>query len=89
MLTVQLQTVSVIIYIFRLLFHNSQNPARIFKSKLDGSDLMAIVSSDLAVTYGMSLDYLNKRLYWAHHSKFIFLYSCSLYECKLIVEYES
>ena len=71
MLTVHLHKVSIILHIFRLLFHTSQYPSRVFKSKLDGSEVMAIVSSDLEIPYGMSLDYLNKRLYWAHHSKFI------------------
>ena len=55
--------------IFRLLFHNSRYPCAVYKSNLEGKELTTIVSTDLVEMFGLDLDFLNKRLYWADHGK--------------------
>ena len=45
------------------------NHAKIQRSLLDGSDRKSIVSTDLSFPNGLSIDYLNKKLFWADSLK--------------------
>jgi len=58
--------------IFRLLFHTTGNPSAVHKSNLEGQEQSAIVTTNLNVPFGLDLDFLNKRLFWASNRKFVF-----------------
>jgi DNA-binding beta-propeller fold protein YncE len=48
------------------LFHSVVNrPAKIFRAFLDGTNITAIVERGLSLPYALSLDYQNKKIYWA------------------------
>ena len=42
-----------------------------YKSNLEGQEKSAIVTTRLDEPFGLELDILNKRLYWANNSKFL------------------
>ena len=58
--------------IYRLLFHTTANPNAVHKSNLEGQEQSSIATTDLGEPFGLDLDFLNKRLFWANNSKFLF-----------------
>ncbi|KAI0235561.1 hypothetical protein LSAT2_013908, partial [Lamellibrachia satsuma] len=49
----------------RLLFHTTQYPAGVFKSRLDGTAAVEIVSADLQSPWGVAIDYNHQQICWA------------------------
>ncbi|KAI0225580.1 Fucolectin [Lamellibrachia satsuma] len=49
----------------RLLFHSTQYPAGVYKSGLDGTAAVKIVSSGLQTPWGMAIDYSHRQICWA------------------------
>ncbi|KAI0233655.1 hypothetical protein LSAT2_016130 [Lamellibrachia satsuma] len=53
----------------RFLFHSTQNPARVYKSRLDGTKIVEIVSSGLRTPWGVAIDYNHRHICWADSVK--------------------
>ena len=64
----------LLLFLFRLLFYSDfgdrtdRHPAGISKANLDGTNIRVIISKKLVGPQGLSLDYVNQKIYWTDRS---------------------
>ena len=68
--TIRSKVMNSFLLFFRLLFHTTQNPARVIKSQLNGSEVVEIASSGLQEPWGLAVDITAKLIWWADSGKF-------------------
>ena len=58
-------------HFFRLLFHATQNPAGIYKSRLDGTAAVEIVSSVHQSPWALAVDNTHEQVCWTDSGKYM------------------